>query len=175
MRIVKKIRHLSFLIGLKNRIPVECRLSPERGINMRNLVIDTTSNPGDAANIQQRLREYNAKYLSEKDMAFVEEAFCFRITDEDGNILGGISGTSKMQCLLIQFLWVDESIRGQGFGKKLMERAEKFAVEKKCRMIKVDTFSFQAPDFYRSLGYEIYGQIDNFPEGYHHYFLLKKL
>ncbi len=79
-----------------------------------------------------------------------------------------------MQSLMIQFLWIDDSIRGKGFGRKLIESAEQFAVEKKCRFIKVDTFSFQAPDFYQSLGYEIYGKIEDFPEGYNHYFLVKK-
>ncbi|WP_102272067.1 GNAT family N-acetyltransferase [Cytobacillus massiliigabonensis] len=142
---------------------------------MRKLVIDTEWNPEDTPYIRQRLREYNIKHLSKKDADFVNEDFCFKVKDEEGNILGGISGNTKMQSLFIQFLWVDESIQGKGFGKKLIKQAENFALEKKCRMIKVDTFSFQAPDFYKSLGYEIYGTIDDFPEGHNHYFLFKKL
>jgi ribosomal protein S18 acetylase RimI-like enzyme len=142
---------------------------------MGNLVIDTEWNPEDTPYILKRLREYNKKHLSEKDVDFVDEDFCFTVKDEQGNILGGISGSTKMQSLFIQFLWVDESIRGKGFGQKLMEKAENFAVEKKCRMVKVDTFSFQAPDFYKILGYEVYGKIEDFPEGYNHYFLFKKV
>ncbi|MFS0673593.1 GNAT family N-acetyltransferase [Ornithinibacillus sp. 179-J 7C1 HS] len=142
---------------------------------MRDLEISTEWNPEDIPYIQQRLREYNIKHLSEKDVDFVDESFCYKVMDEEGNILGGISGNTKMQSLIIQFLWVDESIRGQGFGGKLIKRAEDFAMEKKCRFIKVDTFSFQAPDFYQNLGYEIYGIIEDYPEGYNHYFLLKRL
>jgi ribosomal protein S18 acetylase RimI-like enzyme len=142
---------------------------------MGNLVIDTEWNPEDTPYILKRLREYNKKHLSEKDVDFVDDDFCFTVKDEKGNILGGISGSTKMQSLFIQFLWVDESIRGKGFGQKLMEKAENFAVEKKCRMVKVDTFSFQAPDFYKILGYEVYGKIEDFPEGYNHYFLFKKV
>ncbi|WP_026693883.1 GNAT family N-acetyltransferase [Peribacillus kribbensis] len=130
---------------------------------MQNLVIDTEWNPEDTPYIRQRLREYNIKHLS------------FKVKDEEGNILGGISGSTKMHSLIIQFLWVDESIRGKGFGKKFIKKVEHYAVEKKCRMIKVETFSFQAPDFYISLGYEVYGKIEDFPEGYNHYFLFKKL
>src|SRR3954451_2701566 len=115
---------------------------------MRNLVIDTEWNPEDTPYILKRLREYNKKHLSGKDVDFVDEEFCFKVKDEKGNILGGISGSTKMQSLFIHFLWVDESIRGKGFGQKLIEKAENFALEKKCRMIKVNTFSFQAPDFY---------------------------
>ncbi|MFY0278099.1 GNAT family N-acetyltransferase [Bacillus cytotoxicus] len=108
-------------------------------------------------------------------MNFIGEDFCFKIKDEEGNILGGISGNTKMQSLVIQFLWIDESLQGKGFGKKLIKKAEKFAVEKKCRIIKVDTFSFQAPDFYKNLGFEVYGTVEDFPEGHNHYLLFKKL
>ncbi|WP_246140916.1 GNAT family N-acetyltransferase [Bacillus marasmi] len=138
-------------------------------------MIDTEWNIDDSPYIRQRLREYNIKHLSEKDVDFVDEDFCFKVKDEVGNILGGVSGNTKMQSLFIQFLWIDESIRGKGFGKKLIRRVENFAVEKKCRFIKVDTFSFQAPDFYQSLGFEIYGKVEDFPEGHNHYFLIKKL
>lgn len=48
-------------------------------------------------------------------------------------------------------------------------------MERKCRLITVDTFGFQAPDFYKHLGYEVYGIVEDFPEGYDHYFLVKKL
>lgn len=142
---------------------------------MQHLVIDKEWNPKDPSDIQQGLKEFNIKHLSEKDVNFVNEDFCFKVKDEEGNILGGISGNTKMQCLFIQFLWVDESLKGKGFGKQLIKEAENFAVEKKCRMIKVDTFSFQAPDFYKSLGFEVYGIVEDFPEGHNHYFLLKKL
>ncbi|WP_409290610.1 GNAT family N-acetyltransferase [Peribacillus sp. SCS-37] len=142
---------------------------------MKNLIIDTEWNQEDTPCIQQRLREFNIKHLSEKDVEFKNEDFCFKVKDDEGNILGGISGNTKMQSVSIQFLWVDESLRGEGFGRKLMKKVEQYAVEKKCRMIKVDTFSFQAPDFYISLGYQVYGKIEDFPEGYDHYFLVKKL
>ncbi|AWC27814.1 GNAT family N-acetyltransferase [Bacillus cytotoxicus] len=142
---------------------------------MRNVVIDTEWNREDPSYIRKRLGEYNIKHLSEKDMNFIGEDFCFKIKDEEGNILGGISGNTKMQSLVIQFLWIDESLQGKGFGKKLIKKAEKFAVEKKCRIIKVDTFSFQAPDFYKNLGFEVYGTVEDFPEGHNHYLLFKKL
>ncbi|WP_235776425.1 GNAT family N-acetyltransferase [Robertmurraya massiliosenegalensis] len=142
---------------------------------LRDIVIDTKWSPKDPPYIRQRLKEYNLKHLSEKDVNFVDEEFCFKIKDEEGNIIGGISGNTKMQSLYIQFLWVDENHRGKGFGIQLIKGAEKYAVEKKCRMIKVDTFSFQAPDFYKSLGYEVCGIIEDYPEGHKQYLLYKKL
>ncbi|GIN63802.1 N-acetyltransferase [Robertmurraya siralis] len=141
---------------------------------MQNLIIDTEWNQENVPYIRQKLREYNIKYLTDKDVDFVDEDFCFTIKDGEGHIFGGISGNTKLQSLFIQFLWVDESIQGKGFGRKLIKVAENFAVERKCRLIKVDTFSFQAPDFYKSLGFEVYGTIENFPEGHNHYFLYKR-
>jgi GNAT superfamily N-acetyltransferase len=142
---------------------------------MQNFVIDTKWKQEDALYIRDRLREYNIQHLLENDVQFVGEDFCFKVKDSDGNIFGGITGITKMQSLIIQFLWVDESVRGMGVGRKLIKMAEKFAMEKNCRIIKVDTFSFQAPDFYQKMGYQVYGVIENFPEGYNHYFLYKKL
>jgi GNAT superfamily N-acetyltransferase len=142
---------------------------------MGKLVIDTVWTPDDLPYLQRKIKEYNLKHVSQKDADFVDEEFCFKVKDEDGNILGGITGSAKLQCLFIQYLWVDESIRGTGMGKKLLKQAEDYAAEKNCRLIKIDTFSFQAPNFYKSLGYEVYGQIEDFPEGCTHYFLYKKL
>jgi ribosomal protein S18 acetylase RimI-like enzyme len=63
----------------------------------------------------------------------------------------------------------------RGYGKKLLEMAEDFAIERKCKLVKLDTFSFQAPEFYKKQGYEVYGTVENFPEGFNHYYLLKRL
>jgi len=115
------------------------------------------------------------QYLSDKEKAFMNEEICITVWDEEGNILGGITGNTKMHCLFIQFFWIDESLRGQGVGKKLLKMAEELAIEKQCRMIRLDTFSFQAPDFYKSQGYEVYGKVEDFPEGCTHYLLLKRV
>lgn len=52
---------------------------------------------------------------------------------------------------------------------------EDFAVEKGCRFIYLDTFSFQAPGFYKKNGYEIFGMLEDHPKGFNQYFLHKKL
>lgn len=89
--------------------------------------------------------------------------------------MGGITGNTKLHCLFIQFLWVDERLRGQAIGAKLLKKAEEVASEKGCKMVRVDTFSFQAPEFYKKQGYEVYGTVEDFPEGYTHYLFLKRI
>lgn len=54
-----------------------------------------------------------------------------------------------------------------------MLAAEREAVERGCRMALLNTHSFQAPGFYRELGYEVYGKVEGYPRG-HSYIRLRK-
>jgi N-acetylglutamate synthase-like GNAT family acetyltransferase len=54
-------------------------------------------------------------------------------------------------------LVVDESMRGQGIGEKLMRAAEDWACEHSCTSVYVrsNTIRTRAHEFYKGLGYEI--------------------
>jgi hypothetical protein len=39
----------------------------------------------------------------------------------------------------------------------------------------LDTFSFQAPDFYKQHGYQVFGELQDFPSGHQRYYLKKQL
>jgi len=93
--------------------------------------------------------------------------------ENSGEILGGVVGRIAWDWLHIELLWLDESLRGRGYGKALVEKAEHLAREKGCLGVHLDTFSFQAPHFYQRLGYDIFGRIDNHPRGHTRYFLNK--
>jgi ribosomal protein S18 acetylase RimI-like enzyme len=43
-----------------------------------------------------------------------------------------------------------------------MALAEALARERGCRGVNVDTFSFQAPGFYETLGYEKIGEVNGY-------------
>jgi len=88
-----------------------------------------------------------------------------------GGLLAGIWGG----VLFVRILWVSEALRGRGFGRRLMETAERRAVERGCRHVFLDTFSFQAPGFYEKLGYETYAKAEDWPVGHAHHFLRKDL
>jgi ribosomal protein S18 acetylase RimI-like enzyme len=75
----------------------------------------------------------------------------------------------------IELLWIAEERRGEGLGTRLMEAAEDEIRRIGCSTIVLDTFSFQAPGFYRKLGFEIVSEITEFPEGHEHYMLVKRL
>ena len=98
------------------------------------------------------------------------------VEDIDGNIIAGI--LSKMycwNCLYIDVLWVKDEYRKEGLGSKLLEEVEMLAKEKECHLIHLDTFDFQAKDFYIKHGYEIFGVLDEYPEGHKRYYLKKNI
>lgn len=72
-------------------------------------------------------------------------------------------------------LWVSEEYRKSGFGTKLLKEMEKIAVEENCKLIHLDTFDFQAKDFYLRHGYEVFGVLEDCPESHCRYYLKKKL
>jgi GNAT superfamily N-acetyltransferase len=99
----------------------------------------------------------------------------FLLRDEAGSILGGLTGYVLYDWMFIQFVSVAAELRGQGLGKMLMQKAEDWAREQGLGGMWLDTFAFQAPDFYRSLGFVEFGTIENHPSGSRRIFFQKRL
>jgi GNAT superfamily N-acetyltransferase len=99
--------------------------------------------------------------------------FCLR--DASGALRGGISGYAWGGWLHVLILWVSDELRGQGHGRALLDAAEAFARTHGCSDVHLTTFEFQAPQFYRSRGYECFAQLLDYPRGSSHYFMHKRL
>jgi hypothetical protein len=56
-----------------------------------------------------------------------------------------------------------------------MQAAEKEAKRRGAKNVYVDTFSFQAPEFYKKIGYREFGRLKDFPVGHHRSWLTKAL
>ena len=97
------------------------------------------------------------------------------LRDAGDEVVGGLLAGIWGGVLFVRILWVSEALRGRGFGRRLMEMAERRAVERGCRHIFLDTFDFQAPGFYEKLGYQIYAKAEDWPVGHAHHFLRKDL
>ena len=90
-------------------------------------------------------------------------------------MVGGLYGKISYGWMFIELLSVPESMRTQGMGSRLMLAAEELAREKGCAGIWLDTFSFQAPGFYRKLGFSEFGHIAEYPPGHTRHFFQKHL
>ena len=93
----------------------------------------------------------------------------------DGVLVGGATGFTRWGWLFVEYLWVSDEARGGGLGTRLLRDAEATARERGCGKVWLDTFSFQAPDFYARLGYRQFGELDDFPPGHVRHFLWKPL
>ncbi|MEW8995761.1 GNAT family N-acetyltransferase [Clostridium sp.] len=99
------------------------------------------------------------------------------LKDKDGNVIGGIT-CILFYCwntLYIDMLWVSENHRKSGHGSKLLNEIERIAREEKCTLIHLETMDFQAKDFYIKNGYEIFGELENVPNGHKRYYMRKIL
>lgn len=128
----------------------------------------------DSDYIRKKVIEHNLSVLPAEVKHPVKNV-SFILRNNEGEIVGGVTGAIFWYHLHIDFLWVDHSLRGKGYGKELLERIEASARENHCRLILLDTFSFQAPDFYQKYGYEVVGLVENHPEGHQQYYLEKRI
>lgn len=97
------------------------------------------------------------------------------IKDSHGIVLGGASGFSCYGCLYVDMLWLKDGLRKQGLGKKLMLKAEKIGLERRCTFSTVDTMDWEALSFYQKIGYSIEFVREGFEKESKMYMLRKKL
>jgi predicted N-acetyltransferase YhbS len=99
---------------------------------------------------------------------------CF-LRDEHGALYAGLDGFTWGGYAMIEWLWVEESRRGSRLGARLVRSAEHEAAARGCAVIRVNTHTFQAPDFYRALGYEDVGRANDAPVAHGEVFFAKRL
>jgi ribosomal protein S18 acetylase RimI-like enzyme len=98
------------------------------------------------------------------------------VLDDGGVLAGGLVGHTWTTWLHVTYLWVDAAHRGSGLGARLLAEAERLAREERgCRNSRLETWDFQAPDFYRKQGYEVVCVIPDYPPGITEYTLTKPL
>jgi len=126
--------------------------------------------PGEIDALEQHLYAYNAERTGRADgagLAFVAEAYGEPIGAVAGHTWGGV-------CELKQ-VWVAESYRGRGVGRELMQAAIDEAAARGCAHVFVATYDFQAPGFYRELGFVEVARIADKPLGHTEYILRHEL
>jgi ribosomal protein S18 acetylase RimI-like enzyme len=128
--------------------------------------------PGDIRAVEEGLESFNRSKTADTNRTKVPIAVWMR---REGRLIGGAYGDTHSGWLYLSLLWVDESLRGQGWGRRLLERFENEAIARDCHAAWVDTYGFQAPGFYEKLGYREFGRLDNFPPGSARLFFWKPL
>lgn len=125
--------------------------------------------------IDDRIIEYNySKVPFTQDPAFIPINRV--IKNINGDVIAGINSILyNWNCLFIDVLWVKEDSRIKGYGSALLNKIERIAKSKGCKLIHLDTFDFQSKDFYIKHGYDIFGVLDNCPIEHIRYYMKKNL
>jgi GNAT superfamily N-acetyltransferase len=121
--------------------------------------------------ILNNLRTYN---LSCIELKLVKPIAIF-VYDDNDELIGGISAETHGNWLEISYLWVEEKFRGQDIGSKLIKDVELEATERGCTSSFLNTFGFQAREFYIKQGYKEVFTLDDYPLTGKRHFLLKRL
>lgn len=81
--------------------------------------------------------------------------FSIFIKDQKENIVGGASGTLFYGSIYVDSLWIDKTLRHQGWGTKLMREAENMGRKHGASFVTLNTMDWEALPFYQKLGYSI--------------------
>lgn len=112
--------------------------------------------PADAKRLSQGLTQHAASVGVETELADM----CVLAHDAAGALMGGVTAGTGWALCYVKLLWVHESQRRQGLGRKLMDMVEEQALARGCHTMAVDTYNYQGPEFYPKLGFREYGRLD---------------
>lgn len=91
------------------------------------------------------------------------------------NLAAGLLALVYFGGMNLQCLWVDPRRQGQGLGSRMLQSAEDEARNLGCNIIWGHTFAFQARGFYEKAGYEVFGELPDYPPGHGCVFMKKDL
>ena len=132
------------------------------------------STKDDQEELDCRLGDFNLRQVpATQTEVEVDLSLCLK---KDGHIVAGINACMYAWYITyVHILYVDEGYRGQDLATYLLKKVEENAKAKGSNLIHLDTFSFQARDFYLKQGYQIFGTLDDCPKGHKRYYLKKIL
>ncbi len=118
------------------------------------------------------LKDYNDAAIGRHDRQELQ----IRLSDpETGKPIGGLAGSTSLGLLFIDTVYLPKSLRGSGIGSRILAMAEEEGRRRGCSKAVLFTISFQAPEFYKKLGWQVFGEIAPKPPGATRVYLTKDL
>jgi GNAT superfamily N-acetyltransferase len=133
------------------------------GMNFQPIAeLDETQREAISFHLRGYNRANNAAFYQARDLPEnAVKPLNFLVYDAEGVIVGGLIAETQFLWLKISVMAVAEHARRRGVGRRLVELAEQEAKARHCKYSYVDTFDYQAPDFYLKLGYQLVGKLEN--------------
>ena len=136
------------------------------------LVLTDAATSQDESVIRDGLGDYNFSKAGYRDY----RPLAVLVTDPaNGEVVGGLYGSTSMGLLRIDRFFLPEDLRKQGLGTRIIKEAEAEGARRGCSRAILSTLSFQAPGFYQRQGWEVLGRVDCDPPGHTRFMMTKKL
>ena len=135
------------------------------------LVIEADPNATEVDFLEERIYEHIVQQTGITDGAYL----AVFLRGEDDRLVGGAYGWTFGGACYVRFLFVPADLRGRGHGMRVMRAVEQEAVRRGCTQIVLETYDFQAPDFYRKLGFSAVSTVPDFPRGHQRMTMRKPL
>ena len=124
--------------------------------------------------LEEKLDEFN-RHQHPFNGSGADESFAYVIKKGD-QVVGGVAASSDDNAIgYIELLWVDETMRRQGLGHVLLATVEQSLQAAGCKRVRLETFDYQAPAFYRENGYHEFAKLNYDYAGVIEYFFIKTL
>jgi GNAT superfamily N-acetyltransferase len=130
--------------------------------------VDEAPSREDRKVLEREIDDFNGRAVPGRD-----RRFAILLRDAEGALVGGLDGVIGWEWMFVDNIWVHDALQRQGYGRDLLARAERRALEHGCHSVWLDTF--QELGFYRKCGYSVFGSLPHYPAGQTRYFLSKRL
>lgn len=140
---------------------------------MENLNLELLESPSDdlAKFFDKKIEEFNLARWEVKQKL----PLAVRLLNDQGEIIAGAAAKTFGLWMILDNLWVHDSLRGQSMGTKILAMLEAAALKRGCKFVLLDTLNFQAKPFYEKHGYKVQWVQENYPREGCKYFMTKDL
>lgn len=119
--------------------------------------------------LDQRLVAFNRKRS-----AWGSRYFTVELRDALQGLRGGAGARVNLGVVEVSTLWLDDGLRGAGWGRRIIETLAEEGRRMGARKILLDTYDFQARSFYEALGFTVFGTLD-YPSGNSRFYLSREI
>jgi ribosomal protein S18 acetylase RimI-like enzyme len=98
----------------------------------------------------------------------------FFLRDGEHRVRGALLAYVWGKWLHVETFWIEDNLRGQGWGKKMLEAAHEIGRQKGAEAAWLNTFSWQARSLYERFGYEAVFEVADFPPGHSRIYMRKQ-
>jgi GNAT superfamily N-acetyltransferase len=135
------------------------------------ITVESAPKPEEIRVLDDGLYEFNVATTGHTDGGL----FGVFLREPHGTVVGGANGWIWGGTCHVQFLFVPAQLRGLGHGSRLMAAVETEARTRGCVRIILETYDYQAPEFYRRLGFAAAAAIEEYVQGHRLFVLVKRL